>query len=393
MTASLLFILIFFFPLLALGYAVRLKLKADEKYRELVQYSNSIILMMDRGGKVTFLNKFAQDFFGFSEGEIIGKSVIGTIVPKTDTTGRDLEEMIGDVIASSEKYKINVNENMKKTGERVWIIWTNKSVPAGGRRREILCIGNDMTGIKEAEDKLNEAMEMKNNFVSMVSHEIRSPLAAIKGNIDVVADGLAGPLTEQQKYWIDSARNYIARLTRVADDILVVQKFDSGKMVFEMKEDDLKAVISDVAAMMRNVASQKGLELATDVERGIPALIFDRDRVIQVLVNLINNAVKFTDKGHIRVSAGRDKDFVRVSVSDTGCGIPAGEMPRVFEKFGQLSNARARKAGGTGLGLAIAREIVLRHGGDIWVESEPGRGTTFSFKLPLGASRNSGRIP
>lgn len=359
------------------------RLKTEKQYRELVQFSNSIILRMDDKGRITFLNKFAQTFFGFTEGEIIGKSVIGTIVPKTETTGKDLEAMIADIITSSENYKININENMKKNGERVWVIWTNKAFEISKKKREILCIGNDMTKMKEAEDKLKEAMDMKDRFVSMTSHELRSPLAAIKGSIDLIADGLAGPLTDKQKHWLEVTKNYIARLNRVADDILTVQKLEAGKMVFEMLENDLNATILEVAAIMKNSTVQKGLDLVTDLDTKIPKFIFDKDRIIQVLVNLINNAVKFTDKGCIRVSTSLDKDFAKISIADTGCGMSREEMPRLFEKFEQLKNARERKSGGTGLGLSIAKEIVLHHGGEIWVESEPDKGTTFHFKLPL----------
>jgi signal transduction histidine kinase len=115
-------------------------------------------------------------------------------------------------------------------------------------------------------------------------------------------------------------------------------------------------------------------------------LIFDKDRIIQVLINLINNASKFTDQGTIRVDTRREKEFVRVTVSDTGCGMAPGEIPKVFEKFEQLKNARERKTGGTGLGLSIAKEIVLAHGGQIWVESELGRGSSFHFTLPVQKS-------
>ncbi len=381
--SSLFFILALLICVFILIAAYSAKLKSDEQYRELVQFSNSIILRMDDKGRITFLNRFAQDFFGFAESEIIGKSTIGTIVPKTETTGKDLEDMIRDIIDSSEKYKININENMRKNGERVWIIWTNKAFQVSNRKREILCIGNDMTKIKEAEEKLKEAMEIKNRFVSIASHELRSPLAAIRGSIDLIADGLTGPVTEKQKYWLDVTRSYIARLNRVTDDILTVQKFEAGKMSFEMRKNDLNATVSEITAIMKNSVSEKGLGLLTDLDGKIPEFIFDKDRIVQVLVNLINNAVKFTDKGCIRVSTALDKDRVKVSVTDTGCGMPAKELPKVFEKFEQLSNAQERKSGGTGLGLSIAKEIVVHHGGDIRVESELGRGTSFYFTLPL----------
>ena len=367
----------------ALQFAVASKIHVEKNYRELVQFSNSIILRMNDQGNVTFFNKFAQEFFGFSEDEILGKSVIGTIVPETETTGKDMHDMISDIITDSENYKTNINENMKKNGERVWVLWTNKSFQADKKHREILCIGSDMTKIKEAEDKLKEAMDMKDRFVSMASHEIRSPLAAIQGAIDLIGDGLLGPLTPDQKHWIGVAKDYIVRLNRISTDILTVQKFEAGKMVFEMSENDINATVSDVIQMMQNTLTQKGLELIADPDASLPKFIFDKDRIIQVLINLINNAGKFTDQGSIRVTTRRQGESVQVSVTDTGCGMSPEEIPKVFEKFEQLKNARERKAGGTGLGLSIAKEIVLAHGGKIWVESELNRGTSFRFTLPF----------
>jgi|GEM_PF-6245293 len=334
--------------ILVIAVLLRFQLKSEEKFREIVQLSNSIVLIMDQLGKVTFINPFACEFFGFRENEILGQSVIGTIVPPTETTGKDLENMIREIIESSEAYKINMNENMKKSGERAWIVWTNKAV-SSGRKRHILCIGADMTKVKEAEDRLKELVEMKSRFVSMASHELRAPLAALKSNVELLSAGAMGSLTTEQQYWMDKMKSYLARLKKIADDILTVEKLDSGKMVFEMHENDLADTIGEVVTMMKDSTDEKKIALVAQ-PGPTPKLVFDRDRITQVLINLVNNATKFTDQGSITILSRLDGGFVRVEVTDTGCGMPAEEMPRLFGKFEQLKNAHERKAGGTGLG-------------------------------------------
>ncbi|MFA5271473.1 MAG: PAS domain S-box protein, partial [Candidatus Omnitrophota bacterium] len=133
---------------------------SEDKYRELVEYANSIILRMDTSGNITFLNRFAQEFFGFKEEDLTGKSVLGTIVPLTDTSGKDLQAMIEDIMLHSEKYINNENENMRRNGQRVWIAWTNRPIlDARGRLKEVLCIGNDITKLKEAEKEIMIAKE------------------------------------------------------------------------------------------------------------------------------------------------------------------------------------------------------------------------------------------
>jgi len=382
--ALVLLISLTFLTILSSLYAFLAKTRAENIYHELVEHSNSIILRMDENGNILFLNDFGKKFFGFSDEEIVGKNVIGTIVPKTEVTGKNLETMIKDIVHTPHKYITNFNENIKKNGERAWILWTNTVVPGRRKGRHVLCIGNDMTRIKEAENKLKEALDMKNRFISMASHELRSPLATIKGSVELFASGHLGPLSEQQSYWITKMKGYIERLNRIADDILTIQKMESGKMVFEMQDNDLAETILETAEMMKIEAEKRGLALTTDLAGDIPKFKFDKDRIIQVLINLVNNAIKFTDKGYIKISAclvGGQK--AQVAVSDSGCGMDPKDVTKIFEKFEQLNNARERKTGGTGLGLSIAKEIILHHDGTIRAESELGKGSSFIFLLPV----------
>ena len=173
------------------------------------------------------------------------------------------------------------------------------------------------------------------------------------------------------------------RLTRIINDILDFQKLESGKMSFNMQANDINEVAREVGAMMRGVAENKGLVLALELDGKLPKIQFDKDRIIQVLTNLINNAMKFTENGSIKIQTSKADNFMVLSVKDTGIGIKESDIPLLFEKFRQLDSGMSRKTGGTGLGLSICKDIVEKHNGKIWAESKIGEGSVFGFTLPI----------
>jgi Amt family ammonium transporter len=243
-------------------------------------------------------------------------------------------------------------------------------------------VGRYLNERRKAEEKIKEAMALKYAFTSMVSHELRTPLAAIKEGIDIVRDGTAGTLNEDQKDFLASAIRNVDRLGRLINDVLDYQKLDSGRMEFNMKEHNVNDLVRESQISMESLAQNQGIELGLTLEENLPKFLLDRDRIIQVLFNLINNAIKFTETGSITLVTAREANGVRVSVRDTGIGIRADDIPRLFHSFSQIDDGAQRRTGGTGLGLAISKEIVVRHGGRIWAESVFGRGSTFSFSLP-----------
>ncbi|MDD4900191.1 MAG: PAS domain S-box protein [Candidatus Omnitrophica bacterium] len=357
---------------------------SEEKYRELVENANSIILKMDRNGNVTFLNEFGQKFFGFGAVEINGRSVIGTIVPPTDHSGADLAEMIQGIGIHPEKYINNENENMRKNAERVWISWTNKAIYGPDNEiAGILCIGNDVTERKKAQDKIKEAAEIKSKFTSMVSHELRTPLTAIKEGISLVVDGSTGPLNSEQKDFLGIVKRNVDRLGRLINEVLDFQKLEAGKLEFIMQLNQVNEVAREVFRTMEPLAKNKGLELVIETDENLPKIEFDKDRITQVLTNIVNNSFKFTEKGGIKISTARQNENILVCVKDTGMGIKEEDFSKLFHSFEQLAKEKERKPGGTGLGLAISKAIIERHEGKIWAESEFGKGTTFCFTLPI----------
>jgi len=247
---------------------------------------------------------------------------------------------------------------------------------------------NILEDLTEAKHKLEEALRIKSDFTSMVSHELRTPLAAIKEGIAIVSDQTAGALNEKQKEFLNIAQRNVDRLTRIISEILDFQKIEAGRMVFHMGDEDINEIVSEVGKDLGTLLKDKGLNFAINLKSGLPKAKLDRDKIIQVLSNLVNNALKATEKGGIAIATDMGDNFIRVSVQDTGTGIKKEDMPKLFQQFVQLENGATRKPGGTGLGLAICREIVEKHKGKIWAESTFGKGSTFRFILPIKERRN-----
>jgi signal transduction histidine kinase len=243
----------------------------------------------------------------------------------------------------------------------------------------------------ELNDKLRNMYEAQKEFSSTVSHELRTPLASIKAMIDIVLSGTAGDLTEDQKGFLSKTQKNVDRLGRLINDILSLSKLESGKQQLNIVEGDLNATIREVMEIQETVAVKKGLYLKDSLSLDDVKVPFDADKINQVMNNLINNAIKFTSEGGIEVISIVDleKNIITVSVKDTGPGIKEEDNQKLFQKFQQLGSHATRETGGTGLGLAICKEIIAKHGGKIWVESELGKGSVFLFVLPLKERRGA----
>jgi signal transduction histidine kinase/DNA-binding response OmpR family regulator len=246
-----------------------------------------------------------------------------------------------------------------------------------------------------------EADAAKSSFLSTVSHELRTPLTSVLGFAKIIKKRLEDrifPLvrTDDRKVLQtiqqveDNLRVVVSegeRLTKLIDDVLDLAKIEAGKLEWHMEPTGVLDVVDRATAATSSLLDQKKLRLVTDIAPGLPTVTGDRDRLIQVVINLISNAVKFTDEGTITCRAERRGDELVVSVIDTGMGISPSDQPKVFERFKQVGDTLTDKPKGTGLGLPICREIVEHHGGRIWVTSEIGVGSTFSFSLPVSTTQ------
>ena len=250
----------------------------------------------------------------------------------------------------------------------------------------------DITERKRAEWKLKQTMEIKSQFISTVSHELRTPLTNMKESIGIILDGLAGEINDEQRNFLDIAKRNVDRLARFINDVLDFQKLSSGKILFNIQEHDITETVEETHRVMVALAKNEEVALSIKLEDNLPRASFDRDKIIQVLMNLISNAIKFTPKeGKVSVTVQCQGEELVIRVSDTGVGIPREALPKIFERF-YCVHRPGKQIQGTGLGLAIVKKIIMAHGGRIEVESEVDQGTTFSVFLPL-APKSMPEVP
>jgi signal transduction histidine kinase len=241
--------------------------------------------------------------------------------------------------------------------------------------------------LRSLEMSRKQQLEFKNQFLSHVSHELRTPLTCIHQFVTILLDGLAGEVSPEQSDHLKTILKSVNQLGAMVRDLLEASRAESGKIRVEPRCTSIAELIHSAVAMMHAPAHQKGVGLEVGVDSTLPFVYGDPDRILEVLINLIDNGIKFTPAaGAVTVQAcsvPSDPDFVYVSVADTGCGIVPEARALIFERLYQDPNAVDNNRKGLGLGLFIAKELIGLHGGRIWVTSEPGQGSTFSFTLPL----------
>jgi signal transduction histidine kinase/putative methionine-R-sulfoxide reductase with GAF domain len=239
--------------------------------------------------------------------------------------------------------------------------------------------------IAQKSRELEIASQHKSQFVANMSHELRTPLAAILGYAELMQEGFYEPLGQKSLDALTRIRSNGKHLLGLINTVLDIAKIESGQFTLNMAEYDIESVVETVRSATESLAQSKRLELKTEVAKSLPTGLGDEQRLTQVLLNLVGNAIKFTDTGEVRIAANAVNGRFNVTVTDTGPGIPAEHQARIFEQFHQVDSSNTKAKGGTGLGLAIAKQIVEMHGGRIWVESTVGKGSTFQMELPTRA--------
>jgi signal transduction histidine kinase len=241
--------------------------------------------------------------------------------------------------------------------------------------------------LQSANEKLRELDRLKSSFVSMVSHELRTPMTSIKGYVDNLLDGVAGPLNEKPAYYLKRVQHNVERLTRMINEMLDLSRIEAGAVKLAIGAVSIQDLLTDVVEGFQTIAVERRLTVQAHAAAGLPPVQGDRDKLYQVLNNLIQNAVKFTaDGGKIIVEAeAGDTGFIKIGVLDTGCGIAPDELGRVFERF-YRGESVAIENRGAGLGLAITKNLVELHHGQIWAESTLGKGSRFYFTLPVAST-------
>jgi signal transduction histidine kinase len=239
--------------------------------------------------------------------------------------------------------------------------------------------------IAQKSRELEIASQHKSQFVANMSHELRTPLAAILGYAELMQEGFYEPLGQKSLDALTRIRSNGKHLLGLINTVLDIAKIESGQFTLNMTEYAIESVVETVRAATESLAQNKKLTLTTSVHKPLPVGLGDEQRLTQVLLNLVGNAIKFTDAGEVSIVAGARNGQFAVSVTDTGPGIPLDQQDRIFEQFHQVDSSLTKAKGGTGLGLAIAKQIVEMHGGRIWVDSTPGKGSTFQMELPTRA--------
>ncbi|MFQ5651365.1 MAG: response regulator [bacterium] len=350
------------------------------------------IITIDTRGTIELFNRAAVQCFGYAPTEVVGKNV-SVLMPAPDRQRHD--DYLSRYLATGEKRIIGTNrevEAMRKDGTTFPVELAISDVWQEGKR-VFIGIMRDITERKRVEEELRQAMEAaeaasraKSEFLANMSHEIRTPMNGVIGMTGLL---LETELTDEQRQYAETVRNSGDVLLTVINDILDFSKIEAGKLELEMIDFDLQAMLDDVADLLAFKAEDKGLAfgcvLAPEVESFVHG---DPGRLRQILLNLANNAIKFTSQGEVTIHGQLEHETenevcVRFSVRDTGIGIPEAALGKLFQSFTQVDASTTRKFGGTGLGLAISRQLAEMMGGEIGVESEESKGSIFWFTTLL----------
>jgi signal transduction histidine kinase len=246
--------------------------------------------------------------------------------------------------------------------------------------------------IQEKSRQLAEASQHKSQFLANMSHELRTPLNAILGYAELMLDSIYGEPTEKMRTVLERLQSNGRHLLGLINDVLDLSKIEAGQLTLSLNDYSLGDMVHGVVSAVEPLAAEKRLAFTAQVAPDLPSGHGDERRLSQVLLNLVGNAIKFTDKGEVAIRASVTNGAFTVAVRDTGPGIPAVDQAKIFEEFQQADSSITRKKGGTGLGLSIAKRIIEMHGGRIWVESEPGKGSTFYFTLPVRVEAQAGQL-
>jgi signal transduction histidine kinase len=338
---------------------------AEARFFNIVGKIADSILIVDPAGAVRFANPAAEALFGSRESELLGKPF-----PFPLTRGEITE------------IDIPFSDNHKRTGEVqvVDIEWQEE--PA------FLVTIRDITARLQAEqlklevEKHIRLEKLKDDLINTVSHELRTPLSITKEAISLVLEKVPGRINDQQTEILGIAKNNIERLARIINGLLDISKIESGKIALKKEEADLTAVLKATAQTFEAKVKEKGLELRLRLPEQPIFVYADDDKLNQIFTNLVDNAVKFTRRGFVEISAVETETEVECRVADSGVGIAAEHLPKIFEKFTQFGRTDGPGEKGTGLGLSIVRALVELHRGQIRVDSEVGRGTAVVLTLP-----------
>jgi PAS domain S-box-containing protein len=371
--------------------------KRLKSFFESISYSiMSAIIVIDRDKNIQSWNDYAEKIWGVKPENAIGKNIM-----KMNFGSGRLDGIKYDVQSITETKETHIStdvfiktaSNEEKYIDLAYSPILNEKNDVEG----VVVFAYDITDriklqesikrknleLQRAVDKLRELDKMKTEFLNMTSHELKTPLTPMRTQLELLVDNRLGKLNSKQKESIDMIHKNIVRLTKLVNDILSLSRIQGRKLELNFQEASIEEVVSEVIENTDEFAKKKKVRIIKSIDN-VQKFLFDRDKIIEVLLNLVHNAIKFTpENGEIEVCVKKQKGEVVVSVKDNGVGISKEKSRNLFTPFYQADSSQSRQVGGTGLGLSICKGIVELHGGEIWVESTEGKGSTFFFTIPI----------
>ncbi|MGE5552194.1 MAG: ATP-binding protein [Bacteroidota bacterium] len=348
----------------------------QQKALTIIEAIDDGVLLTDWHHRVVMLNPAAEIILGVASAEAMGRDICE--VTKQPILRRMIDEALANGKASHNRTIVTESGESRR-------FYDAEVVPLKAERESRRNEGNlGMVVLLKDVSYFKRIEKLKSDFLSDVSHEIRTPLTSITMGVGLLRESKTLASLARERDLLAMVSTEAERLTSLVEELLLLSRLESGKTRLNLKETDLSLLIERTSAAFRPQAESKGIELRTEIDRGLPHILTDQDKLQSVVSNLITNALRYTPKGgSVAIGADRHGDGCRISVSDTGPGIPSSAAEKIFDRFFQLED---RPGGQMGLGLPISKAIVEAHGGKIWIESEPKKGTVFRFTLP-------GRIP
>ncbi len=340
----------------------------------------ALVLVSPTDRRVLSVNHQFETLFSVSTSQVIGRT-LEELQGFVERVFEEPDELRGRVAETA----IDQTATFTHTFKQVWPQERLLELFSAPVTSEHAYLGR-LYGFRDVTQE-RELDRMKTEFVSQVSHELRTPLTAIKGFTEMVLDGDAGDINEEQTEYLGIVKSNVDRLMALINDLLDIARIESGRVQLKLEQVNITELVELVGKSMRPLVEGKQQTLSTDIEAGLPSVTADRDRVVQVLTNLVSNAHKYTQAGGAIMVRVRSVDgMVRIDVQDNGMGIPEEDVPKLFSRFFRVDSSLTREIGGTGLGLSIVKSIVEMHGGTISLDSKVGEGSTFGFTLPVAAA-------
>ncbi|MGD9779660.1 PAS domain-containing sensor histidine kinase, partial [Methanomethylovorans sp.] len=364
-------------------------IRNEKKYRSLFEQSNDAVFIIRSDGRIIDINKRACMMMGYTKDQLQNMSFFDLLIPSEK---EKIDEYLAQFTANGSIH----GETKAITSKDVCIDVEINATVLEDHDDTVQVLARDITDRKLAEENLLQAKiaaetssRTKSEFLANMSHELRTPLNSIIGFSDALMEGYFGELDPKQTRYIQNISNSGKHLLNLINDILDISKVEAGKMKLFPESTNIDSLLDEMVSLVQPLAAKKEIIINVSRDPELQTMFADKAKIKQVLYNLLGNAIKFTHRGgRVIIRTNINGNMAQISVIDTGIGISPQDMNRLFRPFTQLDSSVARRYEGTGLGLALVKELIELHGGHIWVESEVGKGSNFTFEIPLKKAAN-----